>query len=344
MNHAEFFKAGSDGQFHTSAPQDNGNFSMSFMMLKTAFKKEDNNYISSTFEQFKADRLQVANRLAHSNPNWPGTYDLTGFPTGYGPTSQDVLIPAFLAAYSGKDPSKITTNAFPSIPLPNWRITYTGLSDMDFLKDIFQSISLSHSYVSSYSVGNYLSNLDYVQKDGFPSLIEQGNFVSEKRIDLVSITEQFAPLLGIDMTWKNSLTTHLEFRRMRNLSLSFVNNQLTEITLNEYILGMGYKLKNLKFINTSTTTKGTSKVSSDLNIKLDLSLKDDKTILRRIDQDINQISAGKQLISTNFSADYQLSQRVNMRFYFDKTVSTPYITTLSSTTSGGISITFILAQ
>ena len=344
MNHAEFFKAGSDRQFHTSAPQDNGNFSMSFMMLKTAFKKEDNNYISSTFEQFKADRLQVANRLAHSNPNWPGTYDLTGFPTGYGPTSQDVLIPAFLAAYSGKDPSKITTNAFPSIPLPNWRITYTGLSDMDFLKDIFQSISLSHSYVSSYSVGNYLSNLDYVQKDGFPSLIEQGNFVSEKRIDLVSITEQFAPLLGIDMTWKNSLTTHLEFRRMRNLSLSFVNNQLTEITLNEYILGMGYKLKNLKFINTSTTTKGTSKVSSDLNIKLDLSLKDDKTILRRIDQDINQISAGKQLISTNFSADYQLSQRVNMRFYFDKTVSTPYITTLSSTTSGGISITFILAQ
>ena len=344
MNHTEFFNAGSDGQFHTSAPQDNGNFSMTFVMFKTAFKKEDNNYVSGTFEQFKADRLEIANRLAHANPNWPGTYDQNGFPTGYGATSQDVLIPAFIAAYSGKDPSKVSTNAFPTIPLPNWRITYTGLSDMDGLKDIFQSISLSHSYISSYSVGNYLSNLNYAQTNGFPSAIEGGNYVSQKRIDLVSITEQFAPLLSIEMTWKNSLTSHLEFRRMRNLSLSFVNNQLTEITLNEYLLGMGYKLKNLKFISASGSNGKNAKVSSDLNMKLDLSLKDDKTILRRIDQDINQISAGKQLISVNFSADYQLSQRVNARFFFDKAVSKPYITTLSSTTSGGLSITFILAQ
>jgi len=344
LNHTEFFKAGSDGQFHTSSPQDNGTFSMTFMMFKTSFTKDNADYTSSTFEQFKSDRLVIANRLAHANPNWPGTYDQNGFPTGYGPTSQNVLIPAFLAAYSGKDPSKQSTNAFPSIPLPNWRITYTGLSEMDALKDIFQSITLSHSYISSYSVGNYLSNLNYTENGGFPSLIDQGNFVSQKRIDQVSLTEQFAPLLSIEMTWKNSLTTHLEFKRSRNLSLSFVNNQLTEITLNEYLLGMGYKLKNLKFITISASTGRTSKVSSDLNIKLDLSLKDDKTILRRIDQDINQISAGKQLISVNFSADYQLSQRVNMRFFFDKAVSKPYITTLSSTTSGGISITFMLAQ
>jgi len=344
MNHTEFFKAASDGQFYTTSPQDNGNFSMSFMMLKTAFKTEDNNYISPTFEQFKADRLTVANRLAHANPNWPGTYDQNGFPTGYGPTSQDVLIPAFIAAYSGKDPSKVSTNAFPTIPFPNWRITYTGLSDMDVLKDIFQSISLSHSYISSYSVGNYLSNLNYTQKNGYPSDIELGNFVPKNQIDLITITEQFAPLLSIETTWKNSLTSHLEFRRMRNLSLSFVNNQLTEITLNEYLLGMGYKLKNLRFITVSGSTGRTSKVSSDLTFKLDLSLKDDKTILRRIDQDINQISAGKQLISVNFSADYQLSQRVNMRFFFDKSISKPYITTLSSTTSGGLSITFMLAQ
>ncbi|MDP4291357.1 MAG: cell surface protein SprA, partial [Bacteroidota bacterium] len=344
MNHTEFFKAGSDGQFHTSAPQDNGNFSMTFLMIKTAFRSENSNYISSTFEQFKANRLTVANRLAHANPNWPGTYDQSGFPTGYGATSQDVLIPAFIAAYSGKDPAKVSTNAFPGLPLPNWRITYTGLGDMDGLKDIFQSISLSHSYISTYSIGNYLSNLNYEQLNGFPSLIEEGNFIPQKRIDLVSLTEQFAPLLSIEMTWKNSLTSHIEFRKMRNLSLSFVNNQLTEITLNEYILGMGYKLKNLKFITVSESTGRNAKVSSDLNIKLDLSLKDDKTILRRIDQDINQISAGKQLITANFSADYQLSQRVNMRFFFDKTVSKPYITTLSSTTSGGISITFILAQ
>ena len=344
QNHSEFFKAGSDGTFQTSAPQNNGNFSMTFMMLKTSFKKDNNNYLSSTFEQFKANRLLVAERLAHSNPNWPGTYDLNGFPTGYGATSQEVLIPAFVSAYSGKDPGKVTLNAFPSIPLPNWRITYTGLSDMDVLKDIFQSISISHSYNSSYSVGSYLSNLNYVEKDGFSSLIERGNFVTQKRIDLVSVTEQYAPLVSVEVIWKNSLTSHVEFKRMRNLSLSFVNNQLTEITLNEYLLGMGYKLKNLKFIRVSGSNGRNAKVSSDLNMKLDLSLKDDKTILRRIDQDINQISAGKQLLSINFSSDYQLSQRVNMRFFFDKAVSKPYITTLSSTTSGGISITFMLTQ
>lgn len=342
-NHSEFFKAGSDGLFHTSSPQDNGNFSMTFLMIKTAFKTEDNNHISSTFNQFKKYRLQVAERLAKANPNWPGTYDQSGFPTGYGATSQEVLIPAFVAAYSGKSPDKVSLNAFPTIPLPNWRITYTGLSEMDFIKDIFQSITLSHSYQSSYSIGSYLSNLNYQESNGFASLIENGNFVSDKRIDGVNLIEQFSPLLNIDMTWKNSLTSHLEFKRMRNLTLSFANNQITEITLNEFLIGMGYKLKNMRFITVSETGRN-AKVKSDLNIKVDLSIKDDKTVLRRIDQDINQISAGKRLISINISTDYQLSQRMNMRLFFDKTINEPYITTLSSTTSAGLSLTYMLTQ
>ncbi|NWJ52372.1 MAG: cell surface protein SprA [Bacteroidetes bacterium] len=342
-NHSEFFKAGSDGLFHTSSPQDNGNFSTTFLMIKTAFKTEDNNHISSTFNQFKKYRLQVAERLAKANPNWPGTYDQSGFPTGYGATSQEVLIPAFVAAYSGKNPDKVSLNAFPSIPMPNWRITYTGLSEMDFIKDIFQSITLSHSYQSSYSIGSYLSNLNYQETNGFPSLIENGNFISDKRIDGINLIEQFSPLLNIDMTWKNSLTSHLEFKRMRNLTLSFANNQLTEITLNEFLIGMGYKLKNMRFITVSETGRN-AKVKSDLNIKVDLSIKDDKTVLRRIDQDINQISAGKRLISINISTDYQLSQRMNMRLFFDKTINEPYITTLSSTTSAGVSLTYMLSQ
>ncbi len=343
LNHSEYFNAGSDGQFRTSSAQTNGNFSMTFLMIKTAFKNEDNNHISSTFEQFKKYRLQVAERLARANPNWAGTYDASGFPTGYGATSQDVLIPAFVAAYSGKNPDKVSLNAFPTIPLPNWRITYTGLSEMDFLKDIFQSITLSHSYRSSYTIGSYMSNLNYQSVNGFPSLIENGNFVTDKQIDVINVTEQFSPLLNIETTFRNSLTSHLEFRRMRNLSLSFANDQLTEITQNEFLIGMGYKWKNVRFISVSTTGRN-AKVNSDLNMKLDLSIKDDKTVLRRVDQDINQISAGKKLISINISADYQLSQRMNMRFFFDKTINKPYITTLSSTTDAGISLTFMLAQ
>jgi len=89
-----------------------------------------------------------------------------------------------------------------------------------------------------------------------------------------------------------------------------------------------------------------SKYSSDLALKLDFSIRQNKTILRRIDEAINEISTGQQVTSIDFSADYSLSQRFNVRFYFDKVINSPYVSNQyrTSNTKGGITLRFTLAQ
>jgi cell surface protein SprA len=185
-----------------------------------------------------------------------------------------------------------------------------------------------------------------VLNPGYPSALdESGNYIAQYRIDLISITEQFVPLINIDMTWYNSLLTRVEFNRSRNLSLSFVNNQLTEVTSNEFIIG--YRFKDVKFNVTSIGGGGKkSLVKSDLNIKLDFSVKNNKTILRRIDEAYNLVSTGQRVFSINTSADYMINQKLNVRLYFDQTVNNPYTSNQfkNSTTKGGISLRFTLAQ
>jgi cell surface protein SprA len=164
---------------------------------------------------------------------------------------------------------------------------------------------------------------------------------------VVSLTEQFNPLIKVDLGFINSLLASVELRRARNLSFSFANNQLTEITSNEFIIGMGYRLKGIRF-NLSGLLGGGKKMktSSDLNLKLDFSIRKNKTVLRRVDQEVNQISVGQQVLSLNFSADYNLSARFNVRFYFDKIINTPYVSNQyrTSNTKGGIALRFTLSQ
>jgi cell surface protein SprA len=176
---------------------------------------------------------------------------------------------------------------------------------------------------------------------------DAGNFIPQAQTNIISITEQFNPLIKFDLGFLNSLLASAEMRRSRNISLSFVNNQLTEITSKEFIIGLGYRLKGIRF-NLSGVLGGgkKTKTSSDLNLKLDFSIRQNKTVLRRVDQDINQISVGQQVLSLNFSADYNLSARFNVRFYFDKVINTPYVSNQyrTSNTKGGIALRFTLGQ
>ncbi len=347
-SHQEYFKANSAGKFGSFSPMDQGTFSMSYIMIATSYVSDDGSGKSPTFEKMKQYRLQIAQRYAAQNPNSTTITDSTGFPQGYGPTDQEVLTSAFLAAYSGKDPTKIKLTAFPQIPLPNWRITYDGLVKLKMFKTWLRTMTLTHAYISSYSVGSFNSNIRYDEQNGMPVVMDNaGNFIPRAQTSVVSITEQFNPLLKIDMGFINSLLASVELRRARNISLSFVNNQLTEISSNEFIVGLGYRFKGIK-INFSGALGGgkKSKTNSDLNVKLDFSIRKNKTVLRRVDQDINQISVGQQVTSINFSADYNLSVRFNVRFYFDKIINSPYVSNQyrTSNTKGGIALRFTLGQ
>jgi cell surface protein SprA len=346
--HQEYYKSDAQGQFRSYSPMDQGSFTMSYIMIGTSFDTEDEFGKSATFERMKGYRQQIALRYATINPNSKGINDSTGYPMGYGATDQEVLTIAFLSAYSGKNPAKIKLTAIPRIPLPNWRVTYDGLSKLKFFKTWLRTLTLTHAYLSTYSIGSFNSSILYGEKNGMPAVMDNaGNFIPQDQLMVVSMTEQFSPLIKIDLGFLNSLLANFEMKRSRNVSFAITNNQLTEITSNEFIVGLGYRIKGIR-LNFSGVFGGgkKTKTASDLALKLDFSIRKNKTVLRRIDQDINQVSVGQQVMSLNFSADYNLSQRFNVRFYFDKVINTPYVSNQyrTSNTRGGIALRFTLSQ
>jgi len=345
----------------------NGNFSMSTITVRTAFENSNagNNYSSEAFNNFKEYRKIISDRLARERVEVDPTYNPNaffdpelgefipaeeGYNDGYGPTSSQVLIPAFLAAYTGFDPENITTETFPNIlsVLPNWRISYDGLSKIPFVKKYLRSLTMGHAYRSSYNIGSYTSNPNFDPEIDDPlSFIRdeyQNNFLTQYQINVVSITEQFSPLINFDMAWHNSLTTRIEFKQSRNLSLSFANNQLTEITSKEYVIGAGYRFNQVPIV--IRTGGGETAFESDLNIRADLSIRDNKTILRKLVEDFDDITAGQRIVTIKFTADYMLSDRFNLRFFFDRVVNDPFVLRSFPTanTNVGFSVRFTLAE
>jgi cell surface protein SprA len=354
-NHTEFFRADSLGEFDHYSEKDAGSFSMSYITWGTAFQTDFDTSYSKAFENMKANRYDIAYRLAGENPNSVGTvYDSVTqlyYPTGYGPTSQDVLIPAFLSAYGNKSTSEVNLNYFPKIPYPNWRITYDGLTKIPAIAKVFRSATLSHSYRSVYTVSSFQSNLYYQADSTYnkPNTLypAANSFFPEYDLTQVTIQEQFAPLFGIDMTWNNSLLTRFEFRKSRTLTFSMANKQITDLATDEIIIGLGYKIKDVTFTVSSMGGGGRkTQMKSDLDIKVDFSVRNNRTVLRRVDQDIDQVSAGQRVISINSSIDYMLSRSVTLRLFFDKIINQPFVSNQyrNSTTKGGISIRFSLAQ
>lgn len=343
-----YYKADASGNFpaEPTSPMERGTFSMSYLIWPTAFQKDNSDEISPVFEKMLDARIIVAERLAADNPNSVGL-DSLGFPNGYGPTQPQVLMGAFLATYAGKDPHTMNLTAFPKIPLPNWRITYNASQGIKFLRKYFQSFNISHAYRSNYSVGGFLSDVKYKEEGGFPAAVDDArNIIPANRMDVVAITEQFGPFLGIEATMKNSMMVRLDYKKSRNLSLSFVNNQLTEVRSNEFSTGLGYRFKNVKFTVRSVSTGKKTPLKSDLNVKADISVRDNKTVLRRIEQRDNQVSTGTRQISINTSADYMVGPKLNIRLFYEQTISKPHVSTQipTSTTNAGVSLRFTLSQ
>jgi len=258
---------------------------------------------------------------------------------GFSKSQQDVIIPAFLAAYSGTNAAKIALDPIQKVPLPNWNLKYTGLMNIKSLKKIFNRFSLTHAYRSSYTINQFQTNLDYdpdfpEQKDG------DGNFVSEKLYGNLNLVEQFNPLVRIDLELKNSFKFLAELKTDRALSLSLDNNLLTESSGEEYIVGIGYRIKELPLRTTIGGRKRTLK--GDLNIKADLSYRNNITVLRNLEIDNNQVTAGQTLWSIKVTADYALSKNLTGLFFYDHNFSKFAISTAFPQTSirSGITIRY----
>ena len=347
-NVQEIYRFDSDlGDYDSFNSIENGSHSISFISWNSAFIKDDDNYSNATFQQFRQNREIIANRLADSNPYDNSIVDSTGYPLGYQSTSQEVLIPAFLAAYSGKNASSVGLNNFPNIPLPNWRINFDGLRNLKWIKKRMNNIVLSHSYQSTYSVGNYVTSLDYEAGfDEWPNAINEAtlNYYDKYEINQVTLREILNPLFKIDMTFKNSMTARLEIKKERTLSLGLSNNQLTDRSSDEWIIGTGYRIKELAF---NVRAAGRQrKISSDLDLKLDFSLRSNKVVIRKIEENQEEITGGNSVITLKFTADYVVSSRFNLRLFYDKVMTNPYVSNTfpSAITNGGFSVRFTLAQ
>ncbi|MRT92337.1 cell surface protein SprA [Ancylomarina sp. 16SWW S1-10-2] len=329
-----------------------GNFSMTFMSMKSAFFSIGNtgDYSSKYFDEFLTTRKLESLRLAKKR--WGLDYDdhesssEEGYYEGYGSTSQDVLIPAFLKAYGGGG-SKYN-KLFPNITkmMPNWRVTFDGLSKIPLVKRYFKSINVNHSYTSTYNIGSYNNNLDYSSDEyGFSDKFDLiGDFLPIYEANSVSINEQFNPLINIDMMWKNNFSTTFEIKRTRNLILSLSNTQLTEVASSEFVFGMGYRFDNLGLIIGSGS--GQKKFNSSLNLRGDLSIRKNSTIIRKIVDEVDQLTSGQKVVTIKMSADYVLSNRLNLRLYYDRIVNEPYVSLSypTTTTEFGVSVRFTLAQ
>ncbi len=343
-----------------------GTFRMTHAAILTSFwkvEKADGNYRSRAFEQFKENRAYMVEKL---QSRYTGTrYPSTGFMAdnalagktydaangAYSQNSADVLIPAFLAAYTGRDITRASTSPFPSFwsIIPNWKISYDGLMRIPGVSKYFRSITLNHAYQCTYNVASYSSFSNYAENDdgfGFVRDVTSGNPIPSSRYDIssVSINESFAPFLSLDMAMKNSFTGKVEYRRQRNLTLNLTSYQLVESTNDEWVVGLGYVVKDfdivLKLKNKSKTVK------NDLTTRVDFSFKDIKTIIRKIDSDDVQPTTGTKSLTVKLTADYVFSSKLNFRLFYDYQMSKPVISTSYpiSTSNVGFSIKFMLTR
>lgn len=334
-------------EYTINSPNETGSYSISIISIGTAFVKEDKQTkTSATFNQFLQNRLEISKVIAQSRGLTPNDIvDSTGYYDGYGKTQQDVLIPAFFSAYTKTPLGEVPLDFFKQMPKPNWRLNYDGLAKLESVKKYYKTLVVSHSYRSTFSIASYTTNQFFVGDANGNSTKRdlKNNFLPQKEIQVVTLSEQLSPLIGFDGTMQNSFVTKLELKRDRNISLSMANSQITEIRTNEIVTGVGYKFKDV--IPPFSKRFGWN-LKSDLNLRADVSFRRNQTTIRQIESEINQITAGQNVISIRINADYIINQRLNIRLFYDRIVTSPLVTTTfpTSNTNIGIQLRFTIAQ
>ncbi|MBC7848542.1 MAG: cell surface protein SprA, partial [Chitinophagaceae bacterium] len=362
--YSELYKdtVGFSGNFNRLSPYAGGSFSVTWISYKTLFEKIPLNEVSNTFRTFESNRLVIAQRLARlnrysqdANGNPIPTGD--GYYKGYTKYAQDVILPAFIAAYTGRDPNTVPlveqsnprtrSNPFKGyLPRPNWRITYNGLTRIKALEKIFTSFTLSHAYNSTLSMNSYNSSLLFEDplRIGYPSFIDTltGNYVPFFLVPNMTISERFEPFIDVDMTFTNQVTARFEFKKSRTLSLSLIDFQLSENRSTEFVFGGGWRKRGIfSFLK----WKG-KPLDNDAAFRLDFSVRDDATANSRLDQTTSLPTAGQKVVFINPSIDYVISNRVSLKFYFEQRRVEPKISTAPpiTNTRAGVQVRVSLAQ
>ncbi|MGV0922209.1 T9SS outer membrane translocon Sov/SprA [Empedobacter tilapiae] len=330
---------------------DLANLNISTINIKTAFKNGD-----AIFDQFLANTKTISERLGKARGS--SKDETLGYYEGFSEKSSDVLLPAFLSAVQGKDANGYKLGYNRSIPIPNWRVTYTGLKSIPIVNKYFDNVEVSSAYNSTYTASGVQSNPNYMLDAGVinggtvTGKDSNGNLYTRNLYGAVTMIESFSPLLGVDLTFRNSMQLRAQYNRDRLLSLSTTNYTYTEDYGSEYIVGFGYIFKDFKM---KVRYQGSQKtIKGDLNIRGDFSFRDNQTTIRKIVYKYDdlgtpidvtgdsQITGGQRIMTFKLTADYNVSKNLNVRFYWDQMMSKYKISTAFpiSQIRAGFSATF----
>lgn len=327
-----------------------GTYTTTIWSLATTFHNPD-----ELFWSFLSARPVVAERLAAANPD-PYNDDMVldtmigaWYPAGYSANQQTVLLTSFLATYLGKDPASHPYSPFLGFPMPNWNITYNGLSKIPLVKKWFTNIALTHKYASTYTVGNFYTDAALSATEGYDYgsetlLNTTGDYIPPVSMEGVVISEQLNPLIRISLNMVNSFNFNFSLQKNRTLALSFSNNQLTETTRDGVTVGAGYRFKDIEF--QVKFAEQTHNLKSDLDVKFNLTYNSNKTNIRKINsynpEVGGQVSSGSEVWMAEISAEYALTTFLTARLFFQTNINTPYISNAypNSTTKGGLTIRF----
>ncbi len=360
-----------------------GAFQMTTISLGSAFEGMGNansGYRSKTFEKFVNSLAGFRNRVEaqYAGTVYPTGSALAGgkFDASRTPVNQyssDVMIPAFLKAYTSMGGNLLSVFPALSRMLPNWTIRYSGLGRLPWFNEHFKSVNINHSYKSVFAVGSYNSYStfqEYMNGLGFVSDATTGNPSPSSMFNIsqVSINESFSPLLGMDVTFNNNMTVKAEYRQTRVLNLSMTSVQLNEALSKDWVIGMGYRINNFDVFgwgakasrskskggnknaankNATTTKTVQNGINHDLNLRLDFSFRKQAAIVRDIASMVSSASSGNNALKLSFSADYTFSKLLTMSFYYDRQTNTPLLSSSSyptTTQDFGLSIKFSLTR
>lgn len=359
-----------------------GSFQMSTISLSTAFEgmgDANSGYRSKTFEKFVNSLAGYHDRVEaqYAGTVYPAGSALSGgkFDASRTPVNQysgDVMIPAFLNAYTSMGGNSLSL--FPALSrlLPNWTVRYSGLGKLPWFRDHFKSVNINHSYKSIFAVGSYNSYStyqEYMNGLGFINDASTGNPSPSSMFNIsqVSINEAFSPLLGMDVTFNNNMTLKGEYRQTRVLNLSMTSVQLNEALSKDWVIGMGYRINNFSLFeggarklkvktgagnkkdnrNASSNSQQMRGTNHDLNLRLDFSFRKQAAIVRDIATMTSSASSGNNALKLSFSADYTFSKLLTMSFYYDRQTNTPLLSSSSyptTTQDFGLSIKFSLTR
>lgn len=359
-----------------------GSFQMSTISLSTAFEgmgDANSGYRSKTFEKFVNSLAGYRDRVEaqYAGTVYPAGSALSGgkFDASRTPVNQysgDVMIPAFLNAYTSMGGNSLSL--FPALSrlLPNWTVRYSGLGKLPWFRDHFKSVNINHSYKSIFAVGSYNSYStyqEYMNGLGFINDASTGNPSPSSMFNIsqVSINEAFSPLLGMDVTFNNNMTLKGEYRQTRVLNLSMTSVQLNEALSKDWVIGMGYRINNFSLFeggarklkvktgagnkkdnrNASSNSQQMRGTNHDLNLRLDFSFRKQAAIVRDIATMTSSASSGNNALKLSFSADYTFSKLLTMSFYYDRQTNTPLLSSSSyptTTQDFGLSIKFSLTR